>query len=318
MPSAVIGASPAAPAASNCAGHAHARQLHWARTRASQPSGRTPAIDVVRLITRYPPARLPTQSTRHRTREPRYHAAPSDRRITTRRRLAGGVRQTGGQRPSVRGAISTPVRGAISARVPPSSPSRHTRSTQKPQRTLLRAHNTQTHPSQYMRRGTRARARRSTLRSAINFVTNLFESRDTNPPPAGVPPALQAATHAARAAFGRPCRCARERERPVRMLQVHTRHPLPRLPQLRARREARRPPRATRLALAIGTCERAATPVLLTACALLSRCRQLQLRAVGLDGHRALDISATTGRHSIDSSVTMIRPPSRAAQSLCL
>ena len=48
---------------SDCAGHAHARQLLWARTRASQPSGRTPAIDFVRLIVRYPPARLPTQST---------------------------------------------------------------------------------------------------------------------------------------------------------------------------------------------------------------------------------------------------------------
>jgi hypothetical protein len=48
---------------SNCAAHAHARQLLWARTRASQPSGRTPEIDFVRLIVRYPPARLPTQST---------------------------------------------------------------------------------------------------------------------------------------------------------------------------------------------------------------------------------------------------------------
>ena len=32
-------------------------------TRASQPCGRTPAIDVARLIARYPPARLPTQTT---------------------------------------------------------------------------------------------------------------------------------------------------------------------------------------------------------------------------------------------------------------
>eukprot|EP00900_Chrysochromulina_parva_P027757 jgi/Chrpa1/9615/Chrysochromulina_OHIO_Genome00018329-RA len=56
LPSAMIGPSPAAPEPS-------AKQLRWARTRASQPSGRTPAIDVVRLIARYPPARLPTQST---------------------------------------------------------------------------------------------------------------------------------------------------------------------------------------------------------------------------------------------------------------
>jgi hypothetical protein len=75
-----------------------------------------------------------------------------------------------------------------------------------------------------------------------------------------------------------------------------------------------RPLRATQLALAIGTCERAASPVLLTACALLPRCRQPQLRAVGLDGHRALDVSATTSRRNVDSSDTMIRPPSRAAR----
>ena len=65
------------------------------------------------------------------------------------------------------------------------------------------------------------------------------------------------------------------------------------------------------LALAIGTCERAASPVLLTACALLPRCRQPQLRAVGLDGQRVLDISATTGRRDVDTTVTRIRPPAR-------
>jgi len=80
------------------------------------------------------------------------------------------------------------------------------------------------------------------------------------------------------------------------------------------------------LALAIGTCESAASPVVLTACALLLRCRQPQVRAVGLDGHRALDISAMTGRRDVDTTVTRIRPPSRpralplgqAARSLCL
>ena len=86
------------------------------------------------------------------------------------------------------------------------------------------------------------------------------------------------------------------------MLQAHARPPLPRLPQLRARRDALRPLRATQLALAIGTCERAASPVLLTAFPLLPRCRQPQLRAGGLDGMRALDISATTGRRNVDST----------------
>ena len=65
------------------------------------------------------------------------------------------------------------------------------------------------------------------------------------------------------------------------------------------------------LALAIGTCEHAASPILLTACALLPRCRQPQLRAVGLDGQRVLDISATTGRRDVDTTVTRIRPPAR-------
>jgi hypothetical protein len=65
MPSAVPrarGASPAAPAPSDCAaGHALAELLRWARTRASQHSGRTPAIDIARLIARYPPTCFPTQ-----------------------------------------------------------------------------------------------------------------------------------------------------------------------------------------------------------------------------------------------------------------
>jgi hypothetical protein len=56
---------------------------------------------------------------------------------------------------------------------------------------------------------------------------------------------------------------------------------------------------------------RAPSPVLLTDCALLPRCRQPQLREVGLEGHRALDISATTGRRDVDTTVTRIRPLSR-------
>ena len=119
-----------------------------------------------------------------------------------------------------------------------------------------------------------------------------------------------------RSSFGRPCRCAREagahaagaccrrtRTRPhARAMSA----PVPaRLRRLRARLSA------TPLALAIGTCERAASPVLLTACALLPRYRQPQLREVGLDGHRALDVSVTTGRRDVDTTVTRIRPPAR-------
>ena len=110
------------------------RRPRQATSLGSQSSGRTPATDIARLIARYPPAslsirRLHPETSRHRTRELRDHAATSARRITTRRRLAGGVRQTGAQRPSVRGSISASIQGAISARVSPSSARRHARST---------------------------------------------------------------------------------------------------------------------------------------------------------------------------------------------
>ena len=131
MPSAVPRARRAAPAPQrprHAVALGRAKQLRWARTRAIQSSGRTPAIDIARLsscATR-PPAflrRLHPETSRHR--EPgslEINAAPSARRITTRRRLAGGVRRTGDQRPSVRGSIFASARGAVSAQVPPSSP----------------------------------------------------------------------------------------------------------------------------------------------------------------------------------------------------
>ena len=86
------------------------------------------------------------------------------------------------------------------------------------------------------------------------------------------------------------------------MLQAHAQEascamsaPAPaRLHRLRVRRGA------MPLALALGTGERAASPVLLTACTLLPRCRQPRLRAVGLDCQRVLDIFATTGRRDVD------------------
>jgi len=120
--------------------------------------------------------------------------------------------------------------------------------TKAPPHTPLRAHNTQAHPSQYTRRGTRARARRSTPRSTSSPTSSSPETPTHHaqvcPRPCRQPRALLSVGPAA----------VRARERPVHMLQAHARPPLPRLPQLRARREARRPPRATQLALAIGTC----------------------------------------------------------------
>jgi hypothetical protein len=128
-----------------------------------------------------------------------------------------------------------------------------------------------------------------------------------------VPPSRPAATYAAqlRSALPLLCRCAHEAGAHAASARARGRAramsaPAPaRLRRLRARRGA------TPLALAIGTCERAASPVLLTACALLPRCRQPQLREVGLDGHRALDISVTTGRRDVDTTVTRIRPSAR-------
>ena len=135
MLSAVNGLNPAAPAPS-------AKQLRCGRARARAnprvettliPTLRPHACDRCRATHRALPACPPSNADnilrlliRHRNREPQDHAAPSDRRITTCHRLAG-VRRTGGQRQSVRGAISASVRGAISARVPASPPSRATR-----------------------------------------------------------------------------------------------------------------------------------------------------------------------------------------------
>jgi hypothetical protein len=89
---------------------APAPQLRWARPRqapslgarahaASQPSGRTPTIDIARLIVRSdPPAflrRLQPETSRHRTREPRaccafcsshYHSSSPCRRRSTNMR----------------------------------------------------------------------------------------------------------------------------------------------------------------------------------------------------------------------------------------
>ena len=69
--------------------------------------------------------------------------------------------------------------------------------------------------------------------------------------------------------------------------------------------------RARRISPSARASERAASPVLLTACALLTRCRRPQLRAVGLDGHRALDISATISRCDVDITVTRTWQQSR-------
>ena len=188
---------------------------------------------------------------------------------------------------------------------------RHARSTHHttaPPHTPLRTHDTHARTSPCTR-APRHKSAGKTTHPAINIVTNLFEPRDTNPPKV-CPPALPAATHAARAPrsfrSALPLTGAHDAGAHART-HARTRAVRSRACTNYVPAERRAGLRATQLVLAISTCERAASPVLLTTCALLPRCRQPQLRAVGLDGHRALDISATTGGHNVDTKVTMIR-----------
>jgi len=111
-----------------------------------------------------------------------------------------------------------------------------------------------------------------TIHPMIYFVINLFRAQGYQPtirrcaPQPGRPPRM-------RRSFGQPCRCAREAgahaaERTCARPCVRTR-----AVRFRACPTPRSPRRACLgampLALAIGTCERAASPVLLKACALL-------------------------------------------------
>ena len=156
----------------------------------------------------------------------------------------------------------------------------------------------------------------------IFFVTNLFRAQRHQP-----------TIHRCAPHFGRP---AAARARPVRMLQAHA-HEAARERAISAPAPGPTPHSPRRACLSATPARRhlrwpsaraSAPPRLfcLTACALLPRCRQPRLRAVGLDGHRALDTSVTTGRRDVDTTVTTIRPSSRpralplgqAARSLCL
>ena len=84
----------------------------------------------------------------------------------------------------------------------------------------LRAHITQAHPSQYTRRGTRARARRFTPRSTSS-PTSSSPWTPTHHPQVCPRPCRQPRMQRAQLSVGPAA--ARARERPVRMLQAHTR-----------------------------------------------------------------------------------------------
>jgi hypothetical protein len=95
LPCPVIGPSPAAPArqATTLGTPTPSACTERARARANPVVARlrSTSCDSSRA-TRLHLRRLHRETRRHRTREPRDHAAPSGRRITTRRRLPGGVR----------------------------------------------------------------------------------------------------------------------------------------------------------------------------------------------------------------------------------
>ena len=260
-----------------------------------------------------PPAflrRLHPETSRHRTREPRdqccafcsshYHSSSPRRRRSTNRRPTPFS-----SRCNLRFSSRCDLRPSPALFAPPP---REINTTAPPHSTPHAHHPRSAHITMDAPRGTRMRARRSTPRSTSSPTSS--PPRDTNPPSTGVP-SSPAGRHACGAASVGP---AAARARPVRMLQAHaheaarSRCPLPRLPDSAdsAPAEARRP-------LRWPSARASAPPRLfcLTACALLPRCRQPQLRAVGLDGHRALDISATTGRRDVDTTVTRIRPSSR-------
>ena len=105
--------------------------------------------------------------------------------------------------------------------------------TTAPPHTPLRTHNTHAHTSPCTRRGTGARARRSTPdQLSLRPLRAQGHLRGTNPPTAGVPPGPAGSARSFRS-----CRCARKT---VRMLQVHTRT---RAPSARAPTPSSCPPR---------------------------------------------------------------------------
>jgi hypothetical protein len=169
--------SPAAPAPS-------AKQLEqlwarprqatalWARTHASQPSGRTPAIDVARLIARVP-ARLPSYADyilRLQDTEPESLKISMLRLLIVALQLVVALPAALDEQEA--NAIQFEMQSTLQfeVRSPPESrrllpAATRDQYTTAPPHTPLRTHNTQAHTSPCTRRGTRARARRSTPRS---------------------------------------------------------------------------------------------------------------------------------------------------------
>jgi len=236
---------------SNCAGHA-IRQATALGAQAREPTKWPHACDRRRATHRAPPACPPSyadyilrlQDTKLESLE--INAAPSARRITTRRRFAS-ARRSGGERHSVCGAIHASVRGAISARVPPSSPSRHARSTHNS--TLISARTTPKRTHHHARAAALERGQDDPPRDQLCHQPLRAPGTSTRrcARPSRQPPLqraqLSVGPAAARAQLSVGPAAARATCAHAAGAHAHARRPFPRLPQLRARREARRPPR---------------------------------------------------------------------------
>ena len=302
----MIGASPAAPSPGNCAGHARAReQTLWPH-----------ACDRCRATHRALPACTPSYADyilRLEDTEPESLEIMLRLLIVALPLVVALPAAFDEQEVNALHFEQSPLQFEV--RSPPESRPHLPAATQdqhKSRRTLLSARTTPKRTHHNTRAGgTRAKARRSTPRSTSS-PTSSSPGTSTHHPQVCLGPAGSHACSARSFRSALPLR-ARSRDRCAccrrARTRAHAHRPLPRLTHLCARREARRPPRNATCTRHRHEQARAASPVLLTACALLTRCRQPQLRAVGLDGHCALDIFATTGRRNVDITVTMIDPP---------
>ncbi len=181
--------------------------------------------------------------------------------------------------------------------------------TTAPPHTHLRTHNTQAHASPCTRRGTRARARRSTPRSTSS-PTSSSPRTPTHQTRRCAQPCQQPRMQRAQLSVGPAA--ARATGAHAAGAHAHARRPHPRLPQLRARREARRPPRdstcarhqhvRTRRHACFADGLRVARPVQAAAAASGRARRPPRLR------HLRHDRQARRRHHGHK----MIRPPSRS------
>ena len=110
----------------------------------------------------------------------------------------------------VQSPLQFEVRSPLESR--PLLPAAREINTRAPPHTPLRAHDTQTHPTQYMRRGTRARARRSTPRSTLS-PTSSSPGTPTHHPQVCPPLCRQPRMQRAQLSVGPAAARARERDR---------------------------------------------------------------------------------------------------------